>query len=396
MRRFVNRIASIGCGFDDLESEQGRHFVKLIEELVQEVVDGDFDQIEVYEQKLSILEAFVVEQTRREVQENSGAAALLAERETDMRLQQRFAQQLQLLLTPLPLAEFVRDFLSQVWSQALMRAARLDGENGSRVQRFRHAGRELIMSVQPKGSPSMRKTFLQQLPTLMKELNEGMDLIGWPESGEEGLLRSAAASTRRIAQGPAVEHARIQPAGQAGGCGAGRGRCPMPPNCRRLAATCRSCATRSSCRTSPSRKAQRIGLIDEAAVDWDGKVDIDLGAEPAPAEGDLDIAGLPKAEAAEPSSGKSLADHVQIGFAYQMHLEDKWQKVRLNHVSPGRTFFVFTHGGRHKQTISMTHRMLVRLCETGRLRAFENGYLIERATARARRQLAALGSGAAA
>jgi hypothetical protein len=87
---------------------------------------------------------------------------------------------------------------------------------------------------------------------------------------------------------------------------------------------------------------------------------------------------------------------VQIGFAYQMHLDDKWQKVRLAHVSPGRTFFVFTHGSRHKQTISMTYRMLVRLCEAGRLRAFENAYLIERATARARRQLAALGASAAA
>ena len=146
-----------------------------------------------------------------------------------------------------------------------------------------------------------------------------------------------------------------------------------------------------------AEEAQRIGLVDEAAVDWDGKVDIDLSQEPAPAGADLDIVGLPKMEAStEPASGKSLADHVQIGFAYQMHLDDKWQKVRLNHVSAGRTFFVFTHGGRHKQTISMTHRMLVRLCETGRLRAFENGYLIERATARARRQLAALSSSSAA
>ncbi len=38
----------------------------------------------------------------------------------------------------------------------------------------------------------------------------------------------------------------------------------------------------------------------------------------------------------------------------------------------------------------MTSRMLARMCETGRLRAFENAYLIERATARARKQLAAL------
>ncbi len=41
------------------------------------------------------------------------------------------------------------------------------------------------MSVQPKGSPEQRKAFLMQLPTLMKELNEGMDLIGWPESAKK-------------------------------------------------------------------------------------------------------------------------------------------------------------------------------------------------------------------
>jgi hypothetical protein len=38
----------------------------------------------------------------------------------------------------------------------------------------------------------------------------------------------------------------------------------------------------------------------------------------------------------------------------------------------------------------MTARMLARMCDTGRLRAFENAYLIERATVRARKQLAAL------
>ena len=38
----------------------------------------------------------------------------------------------------------------------------------------------------------------------------------------------------------------------------------------------------------------------------------------------------------------------------------------------------------------MTARMLRRMCETERLRAFESAHLLERATARARQQLAAL------
>jgi carbohydrate-selective porin OprB len=99
-------------------------------------------------------------------------------------------------------------------------------------------------------------------------------------------------------------------------------------------------------------------------------------------------------EPPEPTRGPALADNVQLGFAYQMHLGGQWQKVRLSHVSPGRSFFIFTHGSRHKQTVSLTQRMLERLAETGRLRAFENASLIDRATARARRQLAALRSSA--
>jgi hypothetical protein len=276
-----------------------------------------------------------------------------------------------------------------------MRAARLDGANGTRLQRLRHAGRELIMSMQPKGSTAMRKTFLQQLPTLMKELNEGMDLIGWPEPAKKAFFGQLLPAHAESLKTPpistldynllvkAADAALAEPLPTAGELPPPRGNLPVLreeiilPN-------------------FSHEERQRIGLIDEKAVNWDGRVDIEVGMEAEPAEGELDIPGLPKAEPAEPASGKSLADHVQIGFAYQMHLDDKWHKVRLNHVSPGRSFFVFTHGGRHKKTISMTHRMLVRLCETGRLRAFENGYLIERATARARRQLAALGNHAAA
>ena len=76
---------------------------------------------------------------------------------------------------------------------------------------------------------------------------------------------------------------------------------------------------------------------------------------------------------------------MQIGFAYQMHLKGEWQKVRLTHVSPGRSFFVFTHGAQAPGDDVDDHRMLARMCETGRLRAFESAYLMERATARARR-----------
>jgi hypothetical protein len=99
---------------------------------------------------------------------------------------------------------------------------------------------------------------------------------------------------------------------------------------------------------------------------------------------------LTAADPSEPSHGPQLMDHIRVGFAYQMLLKDQWQKVRLSYVSPGRNFFVFTRGRKHQETISLTARMLSRMCESNRLRAVEHAYLMERATARARRQLAAL------
>jgi hypothetical protein len=99
---------------------------------------------------------------------------------------------------------------------------------------------------------------------------------------------------------------------------------------------------------------------------------------------------LAMADPAIASHGLALMDHVRVGFAYQMHLKDSWQKVRLNYVSPARSFFVFTRGHKHQETISLTSRMLARMCDTGRMRAVESTYLMERATARARKQLAAM------
>ena len=91
-----------------------------------------------------------------------------------------------------------------------------------------------------------------------------------------------------------------------------------------------------------------------------------------------------------PTAGLQLVHHIQKGTPYHMIMQGKWQKVRLTWVSEGRTFFIFNTGHLHKQTISLTGRTLAKMCETGRFKAFEQAELIERATARARKQLAEL------
>ncbi|MFM2450196.1 MAG: hypothetical protein RIS44_2646 [Pseudomonadota bacterium] len=423
VRRFVNKMASMACAYEEFDDGPGKKFLARVRELVQELVEGDFDQVDLYATKLNELEAFVAQLTHDDVQAHNSAAALLENKESELRIQQRYMLQLQSALTPIQLPTFLRDFLSQVWSQALVLTSRRDGLNSEIAKRMRLVGRDLVMSVQPKGSLPMRKKFLMQLPALMKDLNEGLRLVGWPEDAQKQFFAQLLPAHSESLKQPALselDHNLLVKQLDAIFNAAMPGQESGP---RHEAVTSLSEAEIEK-RFTPE-EAKSVGLLEESAVDWAGEVvDIDLSedlgaTQPAShmAEGaaeansavmlgatgnaplDLDLGlgvdinlDLNTADPAEVTQGAHLIDHIKVGFAYQMHLKDEWQKVRLSFVSPGRSFFVFTHGRKHQQTVSLTARMLSRMCESGRMRAVESTYLMERATARARAQLAALKS----
>jgi len=391
VRRFINRIASLGSAFEDFNDEGARHFLNKVRSLVQEVAEGDFDRIDIYEQKLAALEAYTAEGADGDDQGQRDAATLLSEKEDQQRLRELYAQRLAGELKNLDAPPFLRDFLAGVWSQVLLRATEQGGSGGPLAQRLRDAGRELFLSVQPKATAQQRKLFLAELPQLMQTLSGGMNLIAWPEAQRRtffGQLMPCHAEALKSTGGRTldinlmarqIDGALLKP----------------PPSRAELAAAPPPSASATAPQLS-AEEAQRVGLVPESAIDWSGTMDIEIGGDSDPDSAAAiasapSLPGLPdSSEAAEPTDGRALADHVQVGYPYQMHIGAQWQKVRLSHVSAARSFFIFTHGGKHRKTVSLTQRMLVRLCEAGRLKAYETSYLVERATARARRQLAGL------
>ena len=404
VRRFINHIASLACAFEEFDDGPGKQFLSRVSQLVQEIVEGDFDQVELYAEKLRELESFIHDQTEGVV-EQTGAASTLASKESELRIQQRYMLQLQGALAPLELPGYLSEFLAQVWTQALMIAVRKDGPDSDRAKRFRRVGRDLVMSVQPKGSPALRKKFLMQLPPLMKDLNEGMQLIGWPEAAQRGFfdnLLPAHAESLKGAPMSELSHNLLMK--QLEGIFA----MPIPGS-----ETVSSFEPVTDVpeevieRRFTPEEAEKVGLVQESAVDWSSSgVDVEIGGDAQATDTGSGVSTSGSAtdsqgaalaptateagDPAEPSRGPALMDHLKVGFAYQMLLKDEWQRVRLSHVSTGRSFFVFTRGAKHQETISMTSRMLARMCEAGRMRAVESAYLIERATVRARKQLAEL------
>lgn len=399
VRRFVNRVASLAAAYEDLEQGPGKEFIDRVRALVQEIVEGDFDQMDLYEAQLQSIEALIQEQSARPAAPHAGAAQLLVGRETQLRIQQRFMRELRERLLPLELPPYLGDFLSQVWSQVQVHAA---GPSGSPelALRMRQVARELVLSVQPKGAPQLRRDFLVKLPQLMKDLNEGLALIQWPETAKKEffakLLPAHADSLKATPLTDFFERQLKFKLDQVE-------KVAIPTE-QEVYTTAPAQLPSEEEHAAPlqlsEEDAERIGYVEESAVDWSGEVDIDLGESTGPgdagidsgsgiAEVDLEIDPL-LADGAPPTHGPQLVHHLQTGIAYRMHLEGRWQRVRLNWISPGRAFFVFTHGKAHEKTISMTSRMLTKLCDTERFRAYEQAELIERATSRARKQLAKL------
>nr|WP_297356049.1 DUF1631 family protein [uncultured Caldimonas sp.] len=390
VRRFVNRMASISCAFEDFDEGAGKRFLELVRELVQQVVDGDFDQMDQYDSKLRALESFVQEQSRDEAQAHAEAVELLAQKEAQLRVQARYAEQMQSMLRPVAVQDFIRNFLQDTWTKVQVEAALKQGPESDLAKRMREVPRQLILSVLPKGTPAERKQFILTLPQLMKTLNEGLALIRCPEDVKKGFFGELLPCHAQSLKGqPLTDFQYRQLDTQLQGLD----RMAVPaaedvPPSQAPAALAEQAGSFSE------EEAAQVGLVEETAIDWDGNVDIDLESLDS-SSGDLDINldGLgPEMVPETPTKGAQLAQYVQAGVAYQMHTEEGWRKVRLNWVSPGRTFFIFSYGKKHQKIISLTGRMLTKLCETGRFKAFEQAYLIERAVARARKQLAALSS----
>ncbi len=416
VRRFINRVGSLACAFDSFDSGPAKQLLDCTRVLVDEIVDGDFDQLEIYDAKLLELERFVADQTHAEIRA-SAAAATLRGKELEWRAQQRFSERLRAALEPLALPAFLLEFLIGAWAQAIVMATRRDGADADYPLRLRRTGAELVKSVQPKRSIAERKDFVARLPALMAELTQTMKFVDWPQAAQDeffGQLVTHHAGSLKGAPKSELDHNMMLRALEAAF------RTPVPTADEAADAPVDSTPLPAVEQRFSLEEELAIGLVSEHEVDWSHAVAASVAAPaaaPAPAmqarvasalatagagaalpaidESALkpvDAAPVPEAmelpESPELAAGPQLRDHLQLGFSYQLNLRNEWQKVRLTYMSPARSLFLFSHGAKGRETISMTARTLGRLCAAGRMRAFESAFLIDRATQRARQQLA--------
>ena len=143
VRRFVDRVATLGSARDDLESAAGAAWLARVEALVQQIAQGEFQQVALYERKLQELEQVTAEQARAEVEASPAAAALQGKEAEWQRLSDESVR-LRDGLAALPLPPFVRDFsvasLVPGDRRGLWRA-RAPRRSGQSCARAAHCGR---------------------------------------------------------------------------------------------------------------------------------------------------------------------------------------------------------------------------------------------------------------
>ena len=424
VRRFINRVGSLACAFDSFDGGPAKQLLDRTRALVDEIVDGDFDELDLYEAKLLELERFVADQTHAEIRA-SAAAATLRGKELEWRVQQRFSERLRGALEPLALPAFLLEFLIGAWAQAIVMATRREGADAAYPLRLRKTATDLVKSVQPKRSPAERKDFVARLPALMAELTQTMKFVDWPQAAQDeffGQLVTHHAGSLKGAQKSELDHNMLMRSLEAAF------RTPVPSADEAAEAAPEGTALPALEQRFSLEEELAIGLVSEHEVDWSHAVAAAVSAtapvaapvrppQPAPALAiaggvaslplidtaalkPVDVAAAPEPielpDSPELASGPQLRDHLQLGFSYQLNLKNEWQKVRLTYMSPARSLFLFSHGAKNRETVSMTARTLGRLCAAGRMRAFENAFLVDRATQRARQQLAKSARGAAA
>ena len=209
VRRFVNRIASLACAFDDLsERRRASTSSALVRDLVQEIVDGDFDQMEVYEREADPRSrpSSPTRPPRRAGARTATPPRCSTARKRELRMQQRYMQQLRAALKPRGDARLPARFPGRrSGARRCVQAGRRDDGGGARPQRLRARRARARHERAAQGLAGAT----QDLPDAAAAADEG------PQRGhgadrlarcrEEGLLRPAAAGSRRVAEGAAAD-----------------------------------------------------------------------------------------------------------------------------------------------------------------------------------------------
>jgi hypothetical protein len=186
-RQLIDRMGACALGFDASQVNGGR-LEREIKRIVQVIEQYPETGRRVYQLVLDEFKKFLGRSLAGDgaVQQ---AATLAQQVEQKEALSIQYTIELRRMLAPVPVNEYVREFLFRIWSDVLAMAAVRYGAQNPETLRFKQAAADLLWAVSPRSDRAERSRVLQKLAGVIAVLRDGMTSLAIPADEQNGHIK---------------------------------------------------------------------------------------------------------------------------------------------------------------------------------------------------------------
>lgn len=171
-RNFMRSIAGVAMRWGESVDENDPFYKKLSS--VIERIQTEFESnIEIFNEALAELEAFVKENEGNEIKTAKAAAAVVVKREKEADAQDEANRLLNAVLADTSIANEVADCIRKTWQPLLTQA--IYTNDSARIAAEKSTLDDLIWSISAKKGPEDRLKLISMLPPLLRKINQTLD-----------------------------------------------------------------------------------------------------------------------------------------------------------------------------------------------------------------------------
>lgn len=184
-RRLLNRLAEAAVGWN---GEQDHALYRKVESIVQRVLVEFENEVGLFDTLLQEFETFLAEEQHKAEHHEAQSARLVQGKERLALAKQRVRIEVERRIRNPLVPKFVRQFLVSYWQNLLLVTCIKEGEDSIAWKRGLTTMDNLIWSLQPKRGAEERDRLVKMLPSLLRLLREGMELISMREEAFQAFL----------------------------------------------------------------------------------------------------------------------------------------------------------------------------------------------------------------
>ena len=186
-RLLVNELAEAGRGWSPAMGTEDPLYRK-IDAIVHRILDGFSDDLAIFEELRTDLEAFLAEEER-----NAEANISSSAEEINLRDRAEIAAnvargEIERRIEGSPVPKFLATFLRERWQPSMARVYATAGDESEAWGASVATLEDLVWSVQPKRTAEDRKHLVALLPSLLKRLTSGVQGQAWPPETREAFM----------------------------------------------------------------------------------------------------------------------------------------------------------------------------------------------------------------